>query len=941
MMCIVRIFTMTRPCSHWIWSSGSETPTIAGSDRLGQLTFSLLPHDPAPSLLLWIGCRRRPAINRTPKRREDRICLDLDKQSEVPILLATAALEARSCGRISCCKLARENHPLACRSVAHAGAIVYSQLLYPFVDVFCFSLYSPNDLEIVATHVALWIESQPAPRSEYPPQFLIILAGRRWKEWDEAAATEKFHSLVKEKTTQLLDSFFPDTLIFRMHRGGHFSSIRPCLVEHIRNVRRKRREAHTLFTVPHFNALFDRAFHDVGRSPTFSFDCLLASRQDFPVSPSMAAHLSNFVGHIPLAQRLQDFAAPVIASSILLDQYPPGMHLFKPSEVYHKLYNTICLEVGRSAFQQDRDDGLLLPSVFTASVLANLESFFTQLTSGQAASTIHRAILASYAEEWHHIRSREDCFICFKSTPQHTASCGHVFCENCIQIFGQAQEADPGLLRLSRCTLCQSQANLVIRIRPPTAGHGILCIDGGGVGGIIPSTVLELIQDSLGLPIPVQEHFSLAYGVSVGGLVVLGLYEKGWSAATCTFKLHAMAEEAFYSPARGFIVLFLLFKWIHLVLLGCLYSARGIESAFVTVFGDKEIVTPSYATVAGTKVGILAATTTKQPTTYLFTNYSGIGGARVGYLLHQSRHAVKTWEVARSTSAAPMYFPPKYIPGIGNLVDGGVVRNNPTIVGLSEFKAMALGTKPDFVINLGTGSSPGSSSLLTDEEPRESRRYRWLSRLVRAYLSHLQGQRTWNDVTSLVKKEPKTDGYYRLDVVLQGKVGLDDIAAMPRLRSLVLQDAVLRNSIGEFAHRLFAALFYFELIRVPIPLSSLFRIQGRILCLRKGGDPALPLILQRLKSSILLIDGKETRFRPVQDAHGNIKATLSFVGSRTISLELEEERSNTAFPFSGSPYILPDLVSCSGLAAPFGTRAHKRKVELDIPERQTRRRRLS
>ncbi|KAH6971300.1 hypothetical protein EDB80DRAFT_870901 [Ilyonectria destructans] len=42
-----------------------------------------------------------------------------------------------------------------------------------------------------------------------------------------------------------------------------------------------------------------------------------------------------------------------------------------------------------------------------------------------------------------------------------------------------------------------------MRVRPPTAGVGVLCIDGGGVRGIIPTTILELLE---------EEHFQLCAG---------------------------------------------------------------------------------------------------------------------------------------------------------------------------------------------------------------------------------------------------------------------------------------------------------------------------------------------------------------------------------------------------------------------------------------------
>ncbi|KAI1157919.1 hypothetical protein F5B18DRAFT_668666 [Nemania serpens] len=66
-----------------------------------------------------------------------------------------------------------------------------------------------------------------------------------------------------------------------------------------------------------------------------------------------------------------------------------------------------------------------------------------------------------------------------------------------------------------RYTLCQALADLIVRVRPPTEGYAILCIDSGGVRGIISATVLERIEDRVGLPIPVQEHFSFPYGATM------------------------------------------------------------------------------------------------------------------------------------------------------------------------------------------------------------------------------------------------------------------------------------------------------------------------------------------------------------------------------------------------------------------------------------------
>lgn len=59
---------------------------------------------------------------------------------------------------------------------------------------------------------------------------------------------------------------------------------------------------------------------------------------------------------------------------------------------------------------------------------------------------------------------------------------------------------------------------VIIRVHPLTAGVGVLCIDGGGARGIVPLKLMKRIQDRIGLPIPLQTLFKVAFGVSSGML---------------------------------------------------------------------------------------------------------------------------------------------------------------------------------------------------------------------------------------------------------------------------------------------------------------------------------------------------------------------------------------------------------------------------------------
>jgi patatin-like phospholipase/acyl hydrolase len=68
------------------------------------------------------------------------------------------------------------------------------------------------------------------------------------------------------------------------------------------------------------------------------------------------------------------------------------------------------------------------------------------------------------------------------------------------------------------CFLCgvKMPEEITVKIHPPTAGVGVLCIDGGGARGVLPLKFMKRIEDRIGLSIPLQKFFKVAFGVSSG-----------------------------------------------------------------------------------------------------------------------------------------------------------------------------------------------------------------------------------------------------------------------------------------------------------------------------------------------------------------------------------------------------------------------------------------
>jgi hypothetical protein len=82
---------------------------------------------------------------------------------------------------------------------------------------------------------------------------------------------------------------------------------------------RKDRDAHTVAFLQGTGAQFAYA-------PDIPFDFLQAARVHNPIALDLAEHLSNFLEHIALSTQLTEFAAPLLASTLLLDNYPTDAH---------------------------------------------------------------------------------------------------------------------------------------------------------------------------------------------------------------------------------------------------------------------------------------------------------------------------------------------------------------------------------------------------------------------------------------------------------------------------------------------------------------------------------------------------------------------------------------------------------------------------------------
>lgn len=218
--------------------------------------------------------------------------------------------------------------------------------------------------------------------------------------------------------------------------------------------------------------------------------------------------------------------------------------------------------------------------------------------------------------------------------------------------------------------------------------YAVLSLDGGGIRGIIPCMVLQEIEERSGRPI--SDLFDLMAGTSTGGILAAGLAiadEKGQPQFSAKKLLGLYTgkngKKIFKKPLPGFLNYFrLLFK--------SLFPPTNIEAVLKTELGDdiylKDIVsnTELFITSYDTQL--------KRP--FYFRSRVAREKEEDNFLITQ---------IARSTSAAPTYFPPNLVPynsvvagkpvkNLG-LIDGGVFANNPSVLAYVEAMQMFKETK--------------------------------------------------------------------------------------------------------------------------------------------------------------------------------------------------------------------------------------------------------
>lgn len=289
----------------------------------------------------------------------------------------------------------------------------------------------------------------------------------------------------------------------------------------------------------------------------------------------------------------------------------------------------------------------------------------------------------------------------------------------------------------------------------------ILTVDGEGVRGIIPVTILEGIEEHLqakleGQKVNLAEYFDIMAGTSTGGITVLSL-STGKSAEELA-KLYLDEGENIFKPI-GKIGKLKSYT-------GPKYKARSLEKVLKKHLGD------IWLKEASAQV-LIPADDDGQKCAYLFDSHA----ARLKSYNFMIR------DVARVTSAGPTYFKAATIKDEKGYehtyLDGGVYANDPTFEAVQKAEERFPGCDI-FIVSLGTGEAPrkfGNLSLkggkLAWAEPISGHLMDGAQDWHLQYLEHLK---------SLMQQQGRNLEYYRIQVPIDPLIKEMDVAK--NIRSL-------------------------------------------------------------------------------------------------------------------------------------------------------------
>ncbi len=202
----------------------------------------------------------------------------------------------------------------------------------------------------------------------------------------------------------------------------------------------------------------------------------------------------------------------------------------------------------------------------------------------------------------------------------------------------------------------------------------ILCLDGGGIRGVMPALILQEIEQQLGSPL--KNHFDLIAGTSTGSILAVGIALGKSPEELLNLYLEKGLQIFPYQSLFSLKRLPLIFQY---GLSAPKFSDEGLMTVLQEQYGENKFpdITPDPDKLMDSLKILIPSYDTIGRNPIIFKSW-----------LHDRWYAkVPLWELCLSSASAPTYFPAHRIEQDGqvySLIDGGVCANNPVSCAVAE-----------------------------------------------------------------------------------------------------------------------------------------------------------------------------------------------------------------------------------------------------------------
>ncbi|KAJ5082778.1 hypothetical protein N7532_011821 [Penicillium argentinense] len=643
-------------------------------------------------------------------------------------------------------------------SIAEVKWQIIGRNILPWTRVFCLFVNSTSEMEtaqslLQAPRRRLTVGNQPLPESMH---VIIVLT-----EDDDGHNSKPNDCCLKMAEGSLQPN---QTILDLRRRSGLselvvFEPLRRLIMDQLYEMHTIEQTGHNvLFSAMHLNALWSAGLQLQEYWPKQrDFDCLRIARESFPEDIALSKCL------VELKKKIESSPCPdselykFVASALLMDAYPPGMHRFPPDLVFKANYEKHCLVAFPALESTDHCQG----------IMSEFSQEFKKLRPHHASAALRLRSLRGFHADWSDLRSTKTCFACLCRPPEHMMPCNHAICENCTVVFGERwaeaeYQTSVGILAILQFGNFRQQNNL---------------LDGGGVRGIIQLGLLRELERRLG-GIPLAQIADLCSGTSVGALSTIDMILNGSPAALSFSRFPALAQAIFKSSFGGHSR-FPMIRGIQLVILATKMLTGGqYDSAnLIAVLKEAYLMSrPQKRQIAKWLSSQAELRTGKHV-------YSGTTGGNLNVL----KIVPTNFYFQRTINT---------IPSCGK--HGGVRANNPLAIALKEpNKIWPKAKSHDLLLSIGTGVS--SSDCYSVPDAPNVLRDGSIFRLIRATLSSpcMDGEQGFAEALNYLPSDTKSD-IFRLNQVIDDPLPrLDEVEkiALETTRSR-LQKSKERNRLS-------------------------------------------------------------------------------------------------------------------------------------------------